>query len=54
MLRIADQVVANWGVFVWKQNGKLIEQVEVYLFNGAVLILDLVEFFSISDDNTWQ
>jgi hypothetical protein len=53
MIRIADQVVANWGLFVWEQDGKLIEQVQVYLFNGMVLILDLDDFFGISDDEAW-
>jgi len=53
MIRIVDQVVANWGVFIWEQNGELVEQVEAYLFNGMVLILDLEDFFSISDDEAW-
>ena len=53
MIRITDQVVANWGLFVWKQNGKLVEQVQAYLFNGITLIMDLEDFLSISDDEGW-
>ncbi len=53
MIRITDQVVADWGVFVWEQDGVLIEQVRAYLFNGMVLILDLDDFLSISDDEAW-
>ncbi len=53
MIRITDQVVADWGLFVWEQDGKMIEQVRAQLFNGMVLILDLDDFFSISDDKSW-
>ncbi len=53
MIRIVDHVVADWGVFVWEQDGKLMEQVEAYLFNGLVLIMDLDDFLSISDDQIW-
>ena len=53
MIRITGQVVANWRLFVWEQDGKMIEQVQAYLFNGMVLIMDLDDFFSISDDEAW-
>lgn len=53
MIRIVDQVVADWGLFVWKHEGKMVQQVQAYLFNGMVLIMDLDEFFSISDDEAW-
>jgi len=53
MIRITDQVVADWGVFVWEQDGKMIEQVRAYLYNGMVLIMDPDDFFSISDDEAW-
>jgi hypothetical protein len=53
VIRIVDQVVANWGVFIWEQDGKRVEQVQAYLFNGMLLILDLEDFLSISDDETW-
>ncbi len=53
MIRIVDSVVADWGVFVWEQDGEMIEQVKAYLFNGMVLIMDLEDFFSISDDESW-
>lgn len=53
MIRIADQVVADWGIFVWEQDGELLEQVKVYLYSGLLLIMDLEDFFSISDDGTW-
>ncbi len=51
MIRILDQVVADWGIIAWKQNGKIIEQVEAHLFTGLTLIMDLEDFFSISDDD---
>jgi hypothetical protein len=53
MIRITDQVVADWGLFVWEQDGKMVEQVRAHLFNGMVLIMDLDDFFSISDDEAW-
>ena len=53
MIRITDQVVADWGVFIWEQDGKLYEQVRAHLYNGMVLVVDLDEFFSISDDDGW-
>ncbi len=53
MIRITDQVVADWGLFVWEQDGKLHEQVQVCLMNGMTLILDVEEFFMISDDEGW-
>ncbi len=53
MIRITDQVVMDWGVLVWEQDGKMVEQVEAYLFNGMTLIMDLDDFFTISDDEAW-
>jgi len=52
VIRIADEVVAEWGIIAWKQNGKIVEQVEAYLFNGLIIIMDLEDFFSISDDDS--
>jgi hypothetical protein len=53
MIRISDSVVADWNVFIWKHDGKLVEQVQAYLFNGMVLIMDIEDFFGISDDEPW-
>jgi hypothetical protein len=53
MIRITDQVVADWGIFVWEQDGEFFEQVQALLFNGMVLIVDIDDFFSISDDDGW-
>lgn len=51
MIRILDDhFVADWGVFTWIYEGKLIEQVQVTLFNGMILIIDMEEFLMISDD----
>lgn len=53
MIRITDQVVADWGLFVWEQDGEVYEQVQACLMNGMTLILDLDEFLMISDDEGW-
>lgn len=50
MIRIVDQIVANWGLLVWEQNGKLIEQVQVCLCNGMTLVISPEEFFAITDN----
>ena len=49
MIRITNQVVADWGLFVWEQDGELFEQVQACLLNGMVLIVNPEEFFSVSD-----
>ena len=54
MIRIVDSVVADWNIFVWEYGGELHEQVEAYLMNGVVLIIDIDDFFNISaDDDIW-
>lgn len=53
MIRIIDQVVADWGLFIWKQDGVFVEQVQAQLLNGMTLIINLEEFLSISDDEGW-
>jgi hypothetical protein len=53
MIRIVDRVVADWGVFSWEQDGQRVEQIQAYLFNGMVLIMDLEDFLTISDDTIW-
>jgi hypothetical protein len=53
VIRIIDQVVADWGLFTWKQDGKFVEQVRAHLLNGMTLIISLEEFLSISDDEGW-
>ncbi|MEE9529124.1 MAG: hypothetical protein V3V88_03645 [Dehalococcoidia bacterium] len=51
MIRILDDhFVADWGVFTWYYEGELIEQVQVLLFNGMLLIIDMEDFLMISDD----
>lgn len=50
MIRITDHIIADWVIFIWEQDGQLMEQVKAYLFNGIVLIMDLDDFFNISDD----
>lgn len=51
MIRILDCIVADWGFFNWEYNGKMIQQVEVTLFNGMTLIMDEIEFISISSED---
>ena len=53
MLRITDNCVAHWEFFVWKQGKEWVEQVEVYLYNGMIFILDAKDFFEIADDGGW-
>ena len=51
MIRILnDNFVADWRVFTWRYEGRLIEQVQVLLFNGMLLMLDMEDFLMISDD----
>jgi len=51
VIRILDDYfVADWGVFTWRYQGELIEQVQVLLFNGVLLVIDMEDFLIISDD----
>jgi len=50
MLRIFDQVVADWGVFTWNYDGMPVDQVQVFLYNGMILIMDLEDFMILADD----
>lgn len=51
MIRIGDQIIIDWGIFVWEQDGEMVEQIQACLFNGIVLIMNLEDFFIISDDD---
>lgn len=53
MIRIADHVVADWGVVIWEHNGEVFRQIEACLFSGLILILDPEDFFAITDDEAW-
>jgi hypothetical protein len=53
VIRIVDQVVIDWFLFVWEHEGRLVEQVQACLLNGMILILNADEFFHISDDGGW-
>ena len=51
MIRILeDYWVADWRVFVWRYEGELIQQVQVLLFSGLLLIIDMEDFLLITDD----
>ncbi len=51
MIRILDDhFVADWRTFTWRFEGELIEQVQVLLFNGVLLVIDMDDFLMISDD----
>lgn len=52
MLRILDQVVADWVPYTWKHDGETVKQVKVYLFNGMTLIMDYDEFMVMADDES--
>ncbi len=49
MIRLFDQVVADWGYYSWICNGTPVRQVMVHLFNGMVFIMDEADFLSVSD-----
>lgn len=53
MIRITDHVVGDWAIVIWKQGDEIFQQVEAYLFNGLVLIIDPEDFFTITDDESW-
>ena len=50
MIRVLDQVVADWKYYIWYQDGTPVQQVLVHLFNGMTLIMDYDDFMLISDD----
>jgi len=52
MIRILDQFVAAWHPFFFHQDGELFEQVEVYLFNGMFLIMNMDEFLELATDES--
>lgn len=49
MFRLLDHVVGDWNYYTWNCNGTPVRQVMVHLFNGMVLIMDEVDFLSITD-----
>lgn len=53
MIRLLDQLVADWRPFIYDYHGLPIEQVEVFLFNGMLIIMTMDEFLSISSDEGW-
>jgi hypothetical protein len=50
VIRLLDQVVADWGVFTFECEGEMVEQVQAHLYNGMTLIMDLDDFFVLTDD----
>jgi len=53
MLRILDQVVGDWNIYVWNFDGEWVEQVRVHLLNGMTLIMDYEDFMGIADDESY-
>lgn len=53
MIRLLDQLVAYWHPFIYDYQGLPIEQVEIYLFNGMLIIMNMDEFLSVSSDEGW-
>lgn len=54
MIRILDHFVAAWHPFLFVQDGECFEQVEVYLFNGMLLIMNMDEFLELATDESSQ
>ena len=51
MIRLLeDHVVLDWNIFSWCYKGEIIQQVQVLLGNGIILILDIEDFLQVSDD----
>ena len=53
MISILDQVVADWGFKTWYLAGEAITQVQVRLFNGMTLMMDLEDFREITEDEDY-
>jgi hypothetical protein len=53
MISILDQIVADWGFKTWYSGGETITQVQVRLFNGMTLMMDLEDFREITDDEAY-
>jgi len=49
LIRLLDQVIADWGYYTWNCGGTPVRQVMVHLFNGMTLIMDEDDFLSITD-----
>ncbi len=49
MIRLFDQVVADWGYYTWYCDGTPVRQVVIHLFNGMTFIVDEIDFLSITD-----
>jgi len=49
MLSILNHVVADWGFKTWYLAGEPITQVQVRLFNGMILMMDLEDFREVTD-----
>lgn len=53
MIRILGEVVAEWRPFLFLYEGELVEQVQVYLFNGMLLIMNMEDFLFLADDEAF-
>lgn len=49
MIRLLDQVVADWGYYTWRCDGVLVSQVVVHLFNGITFIMNEGDFLAVTD-----
>ncbi len=50
MISILDAVVADWGFKTWYLGDEPVTQVQVRLFNGMTLMMDLEDFMEVTDD----
>jgi hypothetical protein len=48
MISILGQAVADWGFKTWYLAGEPVTQVQVRLFNGMILMMDLEDFREIT------
>ena len=54
MIRLLDRIVLDWGFYSWVHEGDKVQQVQVLLSNGMLLIMNFEDFIMLSDDESWQ
>ena len=53
MISILEAVVADWRFKTWYLGDEPITQVQVRLFNGMTLMMDLEDFMEVTDDGDY-
>lgn len=53
LIRLLDRIVLDWGIYSWTHGGERVEQVQVLLSNGMLLVMDFTDFMMLADDDSW-